>query len=167
MAYIAPVIAATAAAKKRKQEEEEEALMANLMNEDQSGNWEYKIIRGVLGTFHSESRMRQALEKESPAGWELAMKLDDERLVLRRPRSASRQDEMLPAGAKPYRTDYGGNTIPLVIGFLLLLLGVAVFIVMAYTGSDLATLGYPVIMIGTLVILVLVAFFMVIMKIRR
>ncbi|MDF1512625.1 MAG: hypothetical protein P1S60_02325 [Anaerolineae bacterium] len=136
MAYIAPIAAVVAAAQKKKQEEEEEALMANFMNEDKSGNWEYKIIRGIVGAFRSETRMRRALENESQAGWELAMKLDDERMILRRPRSASRHDGTLASGASPYRTDYGGNSFKLVVAFLVLLLGAAVFIFLAFAGRE-------------------------------
>ena len=124
MAYIAPIIAAV---NKKKQDEEEESLMAEFMKNDKSGEWEYKIIRGTLGEFRSEARMQRALEAESRASWELAMKLDDERLVLRRPRSARGQDANLDPGVRPYRTDYGGKTILLIVGMLLLILGVIAF----------------------------------------
>ncbi len=166
MAYIAPIIAA---ANKKKQDEEEESLMAEFMKNDKSGEWEYKIIRGTLGEFRSEARMQRALEAESRASWELAMKLDDERLVLRRHRSARSQDANLDPGVRPYRTDYGGKTILLIVGMLLLILGVIAFALFS-GGSGLIGLGvgeYSIIMIGILVIMVVIGIVVVAMKFRR
>jgi hypothetical protein len=170
MAYIAPII--IAAAEQKKQQEEEESLMAEFIKQDPSGDWEYKIIRGTLGSFGSEARMRRALEAESNASWELAMKLDDERMLLRRPRSASRFDETLGPDARPYRTDYGGKTILIVVAVLLLILGVASFGWIAFAGgegltSGFAAEGYPVIMFGIMGILVLLGLLVVGLKLRR
>lgn len=166
MAYWVPIHAAIAAAEQKKKEEEEE-LMTEFMNQDKSGDWEYKIIRGALGSFRSESRMQRALEKETQASWELAMKLDDERLVLRRPRSASNHDSFLGPDAKPYRTDYGGKTVVLIVGLLLLLLGGAVFAYTALAGGAGNDGSYSIIMIGTVGILILLGLVVVAMKLRR
>lgn len=171
MAYMAPIIAAASAAQKKRQDEEEESLMAEFLKEDKSGNWEYKIIRGMIGAFRSEARMQRVLEVEAQASWELAMKLDDDRMVLRRPRSARGQDVNLDPGVRPYRTNYGGKTIPIILGMLMLILSVAVF---AYTffagGNGFTGIGageYSIIMIGTLAILTVMGIVVVAMKLRR
>ena len=163
MAYWVPIHAAI----EQKKKEEEEELMAEFMNQNQSGDWEYKIIRGTLGAFRSESRMLRALEAESQASWELAMKLDDERLVLRRPRSASRHDSVLGPDVRPYRTDYGGKTVLLVVAMLLLILGALAFGFTAYTGAGGFGGGYSVIMIGVVGILIVLGLVVVVMKLRR
>ena len=167
MAHMVPIYAAIAASQKKKRDEEEETLMAEFMKQDKSGDWEYKIIRGTLGAFRSEGRMHQALEAESHAAWELAMKLDDERLVLRRPRSASQLDSTLAPDVRPYRTDYGGKTVVLIVAMLLLLLGAAVFGFTALTGGDVFPGGYSVIMIGVLGILIVLGLVVVVLKLRR
>jgi amino acid transporter len=167
MAYMAPIYAAIAAAEKKKQEEEEEALMTEFMRQDKSGDWEYKIIRGTLGAFRNEGRMQRALEAESHASWELAMKLDDERLVLRRPKSASKHDMTLGPDARPYRTDYGAKTVLIIVGVLLLLLGVSFFAYTLFSGTAGATGGYSIIMMGVIGILVVLGLLVVVMKFRR
>ena len=167
MAHMVPIYAAIAASQQKKKQEEEESLMAEFMNEDKSGNWEYKIIRGTLGAFRSEERMYRALASESQASWELAMKLDDERLVLRRPRRASMQDTNLEPGVRPYRTDYGGKTIKLVIALLLLVLGVAAFAFSLFASGDVFPGGSSVIMMGIVGLMLVLGLFVVFMKLRR
>lgn len=167
MAYMGGVYAAIAAAEQKKQQEEEEALMAEFMKQDKAGDWEYKIVRGTLGAFRSEARMQRVLAAEAIASWEFAMKLDDERMVLRRPKSASRHDATLGADARPYRTDYGGTTVALIAGLLLLVLGGVFFAFAALKGSGGVIEGYGVIMIGITAILVVLGLFVVVMKLRR
>ena len=168
MAHMVPIYAAIAAAQQKKKEEEEEFLMAEFMKQDKSGDWEYKIIRGTLGAFRSEERMHRALEAEAHASWELAMKLDDERMVLRRPRSASRHDSTLGSDVRPYRTDYGGKTVLLVVAMILLLLGVAFFAFTLFYGAGGETGGYSIIMMGVIMgILVVLGLVVVVMKLRR
>ena len=166
MAYWVPIHAAIAAQEKKKQEEEEE-LMAEFMNQDQTGDWEYKIIRGTLGAFRNEGRMHRALEEEANASWELAMKLDDERLVLRRHRSASKYDSTLDPDVRPYRTDYGGKTVVLIVALLLLLLGGLFFGFTAFSGSGGLTGGNSIIMMGVVGILIVLGLVVVALKLRR
>jgi hypothetical protein len=167
MAYMGGIYAAIAASAQKKREEEEEELMAEFMRQDQSGDWEYKIVRGTLGAFRNEERMRRVLEKEASASWELAMKMDDERLVLRRPRAASKQDSMRGSDIRPYRTDYGGKTVLLIVAALLLLLGVAGFAFALFNGSGGPTVGYGIIMMGIMGILVVLGLVVVVLKLRR
>ncbi len=168
MGHMVPIYAAVAsAAHKKRQEKEEESLMAEFMKEDKSGDWEYKIIRGTLGAFRSEARMHRALEVEAQASWELAMKLDDERLLLRRPRSASRRDSTLDPGVRPYRTDYGGKTIPLIVATLVLILGILVFVFNYFTSGEGLFFGESFIMTGILGIMVVMGIVVVAMKLRR
>ncbi len=49
--------------------------------------------------------MQQILDEEARSQWELALKLDDQRLVLRRPRDARSRDAFREAGVNPYRTE--------------------------------------------------------------
>jgi hypothetical protein len=170
MAYMGGIYAAIAAAAQKKREEEEEELMAEFMRQDQSGDWEYKIVRGTLGAFRSEERMRRVLEKEASASWELAMKMDDERLVLRRPRAASQRDSTLGPDIRPYRTDYGGKTVLLIVAALLLILGAVVFTFTLINGPGGITGGDGVIMMGIMGlmgILVVLGLVVVFLKLRH
>ena len=169
MAHMVPIYGAViAAAHKKRQEEEEETLMAEFMKDDKSGDWEYKIIRGLPGAFRSETRMSKALEEEAEASWELAMKLDDERMILRRPRKASSMDATLGTGAQPYRTDYGRSTVLVVVAALLLILGVAAFLFTFLLNDSMgATEGYSFIMYAVLGIIVLLGLGIVALKLRR
>jgi hypothetical protein len=167
MGYMAPIYGAIAAAEQKKREQEEEELMAEFIQQDKNGAWEYKIIRGTLGAFRGESRMRRALDKEAQASWELAMKLDDERMLLRRPRSASRHDATLEPGVLPYRTDYGGKTVPIVVSVFLLLLGVLAFAFISFSKGNLFVGDPSILMIIVFGFLFLLGMIVVAVKLRR
>jgi len=141
--------------------------MVEFMKQDNSGDWEYKIIRGILGAFRSEERMRRALENEAQASWELAMKFDDERMLLRRPRSASRQDATLDPGISPYRTDYGGKSVFLVVGLLTFIAGVVAFALTYFAAGEKLFGDSNIIMIGVLAIMIILGLVVVSLKLRR
>jgi hypothetical protein len=83
------------------QKEEEDRLLAALIQQDSAGKYEFKILHGW---FRKPERMQAVLDEEVRSQWELALKLDDQRLVLRRPRDARSRDQFRGSELDPYRT---------------------------------------------------------------
>ena len=96
-------VAATSEAQRVLQQQEEEEMTAP--DSGDSARYEYKILRSITGAFRDPTKLRQALEEEARAGWELLEKFDDSRLRLRRPVECRKQDDLL--GQDPYRTWFG------------------------------------------------------------
>ena len=86
---------------------EEDRLLAALTQQDTAQRYEFKILHGGPNAFRGQERLQQVLEQESHAQWELAMKLDDARLALRRPRDARSRDALRSGEIDPYRTQIG------------------------------------------------------------
>ncbi len=78
--------------------------MTGYTTDDLSG-WEFKIMRSTFGAFRDPAKVRQLLEQESRAGWELVEKFDDSRIRLKRRVEKRRDDAAL--GSDPYRTTFG------------------------------------------------------------
>lgn len=123
-----------AAAKPRRQQEEEEEMTAYSADEV-AAKWEYKIIRSGTGAFRHCDRLREALEEEARAGWELVEKFDDYRVRLRRPAAARNDDFALDFD--PSRTWVGvsesgmlvrGLVVSAVVGAVIL--GIFLFVTM-------------------------------------
>ncbi len=87
------------------QKDEEDRLLAALIQQDREGRYEYKILHAGFRTFRKPERMREILDQEARSQWELALKLDDQRLVLRRPRDERSRDAFREPGTDPYRTE--------------------------------------------------------------
>jgi hypothetical protein len=108
MAWIVPVITAA------QQEDEDTKLLAALATKDTEDRYEFKILHGPARIFGNGTRLQAVLEEERQAQWELVMKLDDQRLVLRRPRRTwaySPPEGTRQAGAiDPYRTQIGASS---------------------------------------------------------
>ena|SRR5438552_6239814 len=121
--------AAAAAAERQRRIEEEE--MTTYTPHDLSGEWEFKILRSVTGAFKSSQRLKEILEQERQAGWELVEKFDNRRIRLKRPASARNEDDS--RSVDPYRTYVG----PSENQFGLIILGV-VFGVIATIGLIVA-----------------------------
>ncbi len=132
MAWIAPI----AVAAREKEEEEERAMVEWLAGqEDADGPYEYKVLRSSFGAFANRAKRQAALDEEARAGWELTAKLDDDRLILRRPVSMRGADSVLPPEIDPYRVQVGAN-LPVIVGLLIaVLLGMVVFGVAAVGGG--------------------------------
>ncbi len=111
MGYMA-IHAAHAQARQVEQEEEE---MTTYSQDDLDNDWEFKIIRSISRTFQDPEVLKQVLEDEARAGWQLVEKFDDQRVRLKRPKSARERDELLPRGVDPYRTQYGWSEGKLVV----------------------------------------------------
>jgi hypothetical protein len=113
--------------RKRRMEAEEEEDMTHYTNKDLEDGWEFKIVRSSFGGFRKPDRLASLLEEEAQAGWEMVEKFDDYRVRFKRPRSARKNDNMLPGYIDPYRTQYGtfGRQKALVIG---LIMGVALLV---------------------------------------
>lgn len=79
--------------------------MTSYSNDDPLTNWEFKIIRSGTGSFGQSDKLRKVLEEEAKAGWELVEKFDNNRVRLRRPVTARKDDVAL--NFDPYRTWIG------------------------------------------------------------
>lgn len=98
------------------------------------GDWEFKIMRSVMGAFKDPRVLQNIVQQESLGGWELLEKFDDERIRFRRPISARNNDATLPRGYDPYRTQVGISEGGLV---LWIIMGIALVV-----GGVLATLAW-------------------------
>ena len=154
MGYMPSLIAAAAKRREQEQEREELAMIKRLAEEDGEGRYEYKILRSYSNAFRNSTRQRQILNEEARAGWEMVAKLDNVRLVVRRPRSV--EDSPMQE-IDPYRTVVDTN-LPMVIGALLaliLLVGVVTLAVFQNDGSS-AGPDWPIAAIMVLVGLIAV-----------
>ena len=95
--------AAAAAAERQRRIEEEE--MTTYTPQELSGEREFKILRSVTGAFKNSQRLKEILEQERQAGWELVEKFDNKRIRLKRPASARNEDDS--RSVDPYRTYVG------------------------------------------------------------
>lgn len=93
--------AAAAKAEERREEEE----MTPYSDDDPFVKWEFKIIRSGTGAFRNTDRLRETLEGEAQAGWELVEKFDDNRVRLRR--SIAVRNDDFAREIDPYRTWVG------------------------------------------------------------
>jgi hypothetical protein len=98
----AAAAAAAEMARRRRQEEEE---MTPYTPQDLNEGWEFKILRSATKVFKRPEFLRQTLEEEAKAGWQLVEKFDDDRIRLKRPPSARANDASLDFD--PYRTYVG------------------------------------------------------------
>ena len=79
--------------------------MTPYSSDDPLTNWEFKIIRSATGSFGQSEKLRKVLEEEARVGWELVEKFDNNRVRLRRPVAARKDDVALDFD--PYRTWIG------------------------------------------------------------
>lgn len=117
--------AAIAAAQRRRRLEAEEEAMAQYTAEELAGGWEFKFLRSACGEFKKPERLRDYLDQEAQAGWQLVEKFDSSRLRLKRPVSARAKDGAL--GFDAYRTSVGTSETKLalmIFGAVILVIGV-------------------------------------------
>lgn len=104
--------------------------MTAYTNEELAQGVEFKILRANTSVFRKPEVLRQALEEEARAGWELVEKFDDSRLRLKRPASRKQNDANL--AIDPYRSVYGigqGAVFGIVFGGIVFtLLAVAIVV---------------------------------------
>jgi hypothetical protein len=143
--------AVAAAAKKRREEKEEAEMIQQLQREDPEGLNEYKVLRSYRFAFGREARLREVLDEEAQAGWEMVAKLDNGRLMLRRRRSEREADAVRPPGIDAYRTTVDTN-LPLLAGLVAL-----VVLVLALLGvmSGLTSAVLAVLVAAGVVVLLL------------
>jgi hypothetical protein len=159
MGYMTPLIAAAAKRREQEQEREELAMIERLSQEDGEGRYEYKVLRSYTNAFRSPERRRQILNEEARAGWEMVAKLDNARLIVRRPRTT--QDSPIQ-GIDPYRTQVDTN-LPVVSGVLvamIMLVGMVVFIVFMNDNapaSAAGTIPVIIILIGLIAVVSIIA----------
>jgi hypothetical protein len=126
--------AAAAAAEAERRREEEE--MTPYSEGELSEGWEFKILRSNMNAFRKPENLKKFLEEEGRAGWILVEKFDDNRLRLKRPASAGREDTALDFD--PYRTQVGLSDarmilviVGIVLGVVVGAIGLVVFLVLA------------------------------------
>jgi hypothetical protein len=117
MAWMAPVAVAA------QQKKEEAAMIQKIQNADPEGKYEYKIIRSEMNAFRNQDYLQEILDIESQGSWHVVEKIDNARVILRRPTSAQVQDIHLDTEYDPYRVNYGSgsvNVIAILLGLLVL-----------------------------------------------
>ena len=119
---------------------EEDRLLAALTQQDTAQRYEFKILHGGPNAFRGQERLQYVLEQESHAQWELAMKLDDARLALRRPRDARSRDALRGDEIDPYRTQIGS---PRAIAAGAVMLGVLAAVILGLLVVGQAETGNP------------------------
>lgn len=147
MGWMVPIIVASA------QKQQDEKLLAELLSKDKEDKHEFKILRGHLRAFRKPERLQAILEEERRSQWEMVIKLDEERIVLRRPRRSQAYDAMSGSDTDPYRTQVGSSLASPILVVLLGLLVMAggAFLLLAERGDlGVAIDGtrWPVIAIG-------------------
>ena len=105
MDWMMPMMAAAA----DRSHAEEDQLLAALTQQDTAQRYEFKILHGGATAFRGKGRMQRVLEEEARAQWELAIKLDDARVALRRSRDARSRDALRSGDIDPYRTELASN----------------------------------------------------------
>ncbi len=110
--------------------------MTSYNQKDNQGDWEYKIVRSNTNAFRNRNKLERAREEEAMAGWELVEKFDDKRLRFRRPMSAQMNDDQLPPGMDPYRTQYGVAEGALGVIIMLAVVGAILLIVFLSGGFN-------------------------------
>ena len=131
MGWMVPIMVASA------QKQQDERLLAELIGKDKEDKYEFKILRGYLGAFRKPERLQAILEEERRSQWEMVIKLDEERIVLRRPRRSQAYDAMSGADTDPYRTQIGSSLaspVLFILSGLLVTVGLA-FLLLASSGK--------------------------------
>jgi len=95
--------------------------------EELEGDWEFKIVRTLFGSFHRPVQLKRLIADEAQAGWIFLEKLDDQRVRFKRPVNARERDARLPSEVDPYRTNLDGR---LGFGVVALLAGVTLLAVL-------------------------------------
>ena len=156
MGWMVPMMAAAA------QKQRDEKLLAELIGKDTEDKYEFKVLRGHLGSFRKPERFQAILEEERRAQWEMVIKLDNESIVLRRPRRSQTYDTAPGSEIDPYRTQIGSSLVaPRLFVFLGLLVlgGLVAFLATTYTEVAVDSARWPTItvaiVVGMLIFLVL------------
>lgn len=165
MAWMIPIIVS------EQEREDEDRLLAALIAQDHEGRYEFKVLRGGPGTFRKPERLQEVLDEEARAQWEMAMKLDNARIVLRRPRTARARDTLSGAEVNPYRTDINGRQRARAIFWLLIVgaigAGLALLLVTGGGGASSDARLWPVIAVTLVAILVVTVVVVRIAGLRR
>jgi len=161
MAWMAPMMSDSSHVNR----EEESRLLAALVQQDAAERFEFKILRGGPVAFRGRERLQHVLEEESRAQWELVTKLDDSRIVLRRPRDARARDVLRGDQVDPYRTELRSTrSAGLIVAGLAVSTALGLGL-MLQRGPDLGIVSWLVIIV--LVLLVLIAMVLVTAARRR
>ncbi len=77
------------------------------LNDFQTCEWEYKIVRAYSDLFRNSANFIQLCEEEAQAGWILLEKLDDRRVRFKRSVAMREQVDVTQLSFDPYRCYYG------------------------------------------------------------
>ena len=160
MAYMGGVTAATTAAAAARQQKllaEEEQDMTPYTQTDLDSDWEFKIVRSDYGAFRKPEALDALLEEQAQAGWVMLEKFDNNRIRLKRPRSARARDAFLPEGVDAYSTCYGtGSTLSTMIAILIGLFTLSMFgfVVLASKFPMLASNAWAIVAVIILLLVV-------------
>lgn len=102
MGWMTPIIVSSA------QRAEEERLKTEVRAQIGPA-WELKILRSAGCLFDCEEELQEAVLEEAQAGWELVHRIDDGRVLLKRPTTARLYDSELPPEIDPYREHCRGS----------------------------------------------------------
>ena len=155
MGWMIPVMVASA------QKQQDERLLAELIGIDTEDRYEFKVLRGHLGSFRRPERLQAILEEKRRAQWEMVIKLDNESIVLRRPRRPQVYDTLSGSEIDPYRTQIDSSLVtPKVSAFpgLLVLGGLVAFLATSKAEVTVDSARWPTIavaIVGILMFLVL------------
>lgn len=89
----------------KKRQAKEEKMGYN--QEELENDWEFKILKSAAGKFKKYEVIEQVKAEESAAGWIMVEKFDNNRIRFKRPKSAVKNDYLLPPYIDPYRTNFG------------------------------------------------------------
>lgn len=84
--------------------------MGTAWQSQQSGEWEYKIVRAHRDLFRTPEVFQQLCTEEALAGWSLLEKLDDRRVRFKRSLAVRDTIDISPLNFDPYRSHYGPET---------------------------------------------------------
>lgn len=105
--------------------------------QENSGDWEYKIVRAQRDLFRNPKIFEKLCKEEAIAGWVMIEKLDDRRVRFRRPHNYQFSPSETISAIDPYRCFYGST-----FDFASLLTGLAflmAIILPAYLGYILVS----------------------------
>lgn len=108
----------------------EEERVTQYSHDELDQDWEFKIVRAYIRTFHKPKVLRQLIKEESRAGWIMLEKFDDTRIRFKRPMAMRKGDsELFVKGVDPYRTHYGMSLERFVAWYFVILFGGGLFLI--------------------------------------
>ena len=160
MGWVAPIAAAA------QQKKEEKYFLEKLREADPEGIYEFKVLQGGFSTFTNADDLQRILDIERQGSWDFVEKIDNKRVILRRPKKSKTQDAYRDESYEPYGIYYGASkktTVSLIIGLLLIVGFLFMFGIFQARSSNLLDVSSMPMVITALSIFVLI----VLMSIKK